>query len=50
MSSLDTHALPQIHVEPDSQENILDFLITNKPSLIKNSHSVGLPGISDVLL
>ena len=45
MSSLDTHALAQIHKEPTREENILDLLITNKLSLIKSSHSV--PGISD---
>ena len=45
MSSLDTHALAQIHKEPTREENILDLLITNKPGLIKSSHSV--PGISD---
>ena len=41
----DTHALAQIHKEPTREENILDLLITNKPGLIKSSHSV--PGISD---
>ena len=45
LSSLDTHALAQIHKEPTWEENILDLLITNKPGLIKSSHSV--PGISD---
>ena len=45
LSSLDTHALAQIHKEPTREENILDLLITNKPGLIKSSHSV--PGISD---
>ena len=47
MSSLDTHALVQIHIEPgpNREENILDLLITNKPGLMKSSHSV--PGISD---
>ena len=45
LSSLDTHALVQIHKEPTREENILDLLITNKPGLIKSSHSV--PGISD---
>ena len=45
LSSLDTHALAQIHKEPAREENILDLLITNKPALIKSSHSV--PGISD---
>ena len=45
MSSLDTHALAQIYKEPTREENILDLLITNKPGLIKSSHSV--PGISD---
>ena len=45
MSSLDTHALTQIHKEPTREENILNLLITNKPGLIKSSHSV--PGISD---
>ena len=40
-----THALAQIHEEPTREENILDLLITNKPGLIKSSHSV--PGISD---
>ena len=45
LSSLNTHALAQIHKEPTREENILDLLITNKPGLIKSSHSV--PGISD---
>ena len=45
LSSLDTHALAQIHKEPTREENILDLLITNKPGLIKSSYSV--PGISD---
>ena len=45
LSSLATHALAQIHKEPAREENILDFLMTNKPGLIKSSHSV--PGISD---
>ena len=45
MSSLDTHALAQIHKEPTREENILDLLITNKPGLIKSSQSE--PGISD---
>ena len=45
LSSLDTHALAQIHKEPTGEENILDVLITNKPGLIKSSHSV--LGISD---
>ena len=47
LSSLDTHALAQIHKEPTNvrEENILDLLITNKPGLIKSSHSV--PRISD---
>ena len=44
LSSLDTHALAQIYKEPTREENILDLLITNKPGLIKSSHSV--PGIS----
>ena len=35
LSSLDTHALAQIHKEPTREENILDLLITNKPGLIK---------------
>ena len=43
LSSLDTHALAQIHKEPTREENILDLLITNKPGL--SSHSVN--GISD---
>ena len=47
LSSLDTHALAQVHKEPTREENILDLLITNKPGLIKSLHSVGLPGISD---
>ena len=29
LSSLDTHALAQIHKEPTREENILDLLITN---------------------
>ena len=45
LSSLDTHALAQIHKEPTRKEIFLDLLITNKPGLIKSSHSV--PGISD---
>ena len=45
LSSLDTHALAQIHKEPTREGNILDLLITNKPGLIKSSRSV--PGISD---
>ena len=45
LSSLETHALAQIHKEPTREVNILDLLITNKPGLIKSSHSV--PGISD---
>ena len=45
LSSLDTHALAQIHKELTREVNILDLLITNKPGLIKSSHSV--PGISD---
>ena len=45
LSSLDTHALAQIHEEPAREENILNLLITNKPGLIKSSHSVA--GISD---
>ena len=45
MSSLDSHALVQIHKESTREDNILDLLITNKPGLIKSSHSV--PGISD---
>ena len=45
LSSLDTHALAQIHKEPTTEENILDLLITNKLGLIKSSHSV--PGITD---
>ena len=45
LSSLDTHALAKIHKEPTREENILDLLLTNKPGLIKSSHSVS--GISD---
>ena len=45
LSSPDTHALAQIHNEPTREDNILDLLITNKPSLIKTYHIV--PGISD---
>ena len=37
LSSLNTHALAQIHKEPTREENILDLLITNKPGLIKSS-------------
>ena len=40
LSSLDTHALAQIPKEPTREGNILDLLITNKPGLIKSSHSV----------
>ena len=39
--------LPKIYKEPTREENILDLLITNKPGLIKSSHSVCLPGISE---
>ena len=39
------HALAQIHEEPTREENLLNLLITNKPGLIKSSHSV--PVISD---
>ena len=45
LSSPDTHALAQIHKEPTREENILDLRFTNKPGLIKSSHSV--PGISN---
>ena len=45
LSSLDTHALAQIHKEPTRQENISHLLITNKPGFKKSSDSV--PGISD---
>ena len=45
LSSLDTHALAQIHKEPTREVNILDLLIANRPGLIKFSHSV--PVISD---
>ena len=33
LSSLDTHALAQIHKEPTREETILDPLITNKPGI-----------------
>ena len=36
---------PKFVKEPTREENILDLRITNKPGLIKSSHSV--PGISD---
>ena len=44
LSSLDTHVMAQNHKESTREENVLDLLITNKPSLIKSSYSVGLPG------
>ena len=40
LSSMDTHALAQIHKEPTREENILDLLIKNKPDLLKSSHRV----------
>ena len=40
LSSIDTHALAQIHKERTGEETILDLLITNKPSLMKSSDSV----------
>ena len=45
--SLDTHALAQIHKQPTREGNIFNLMITKKPGLIKSSHSVPLPGISD---
>ena len=44
-TSLDTHALGQIHNETNKEDNILDLLIKKKPGLIKASHSA--PGILD---
>ena len=45
LSSLDTHALAQIHKEQTREKNILDHQITNKLGLIKSLRSV--LGISD---
>jgi len=45
LSSLDDHALTQVHKEPTREQNVLDLAITNKPGLTKSSRSV--PGISD---
>ena len=39
------HGLTQVHHEPTRQNNILDLVFTNNPSIIKTSTSV--PGISD---
>ena len=37
--------LTQIHEQPTRQDNILDLVFTNNPSLVKSSNSI--PGISD---
>ena len=34
------HSLSQIHEQPTQQENILDLVFTNNPSLIKSSNSI----------
>ena len=39
------HGLTQVHSQPTRQENVLDLVFTDNPSLIKNSQSI--PGISD---
>ena len=39
------HGLTQVHSQPTHQENILDLVFTDNPSLIKSSNSI--PGISD---
>ena len=39
------HGLTQVHNQPTRQDNILDLVFTNNPSLVKSSTSV--PGISD---
>ena len=39
------HGLTQVHSEPTRQENILDLVFTDNPSLVKHSQSI--PGISD---
>ena len=39
------HGLTQVHDQPTRQENILDLVFTDNPSLVKHSQSI--PGISD---
>ena len=39
------HGLTQVHNQPTQQDNILDLVFTNNPSLVKSSTSV--TGISD---
>ena len=39
------HGLTQVHNQPTRQDNILDLVFTNNPSLVKSSYSI--PGISD---
>ena len=39
------YRLTQVHNQPTRQDNILDLVFTNNPSLVKPSTSV--PGISD---
>ena len=39
------HGLTQVHNQPTWQDNILDLVFTNSPSLVKSSYSI--PGISD---
>ena len=39
------HGLTQVHSQPTRQENVLDLVFTDNPTLIKNSQSI--PGISD---
>ena len=39
------HGLTQVHSQPTRQENVLDLVFTDNPSLIKNSQSI--PGIGD---
>ena len=39
------HGLTQVHSQPTRQENVLDLVFADNPSLIKNSQSI--PGISD---
>ena len=42
------HGLTQVHNQPTQQDNILDLVFTNNPSLVKSSTSV--PEISDQIV
>ena len=39
------HGLPQVHDQPTRDNNLLDLVFTNNPSIVKTSKSI--PGISD---